>query len=273
MDPLLHDDKIAGLLWGLVAGEALALPIDGWPRDRILREHGRVVRLAADARTGALTSAARRITAWQCDSKADPSEVIPHLVAGGPGAVLAGAVIAASITAPALAASARAGRALARLGDAEDARIEAAGLIAITAATAFAADPYLPMSANVLLSALLDECWSIESREAVAALRAEVRRPPSPDQPSPVLARLPAPLAVVFEAVEALLLRCHSVEEAVVYAVNQGGASVQRGALAGAFAGLHRGAACVPERWTIGLEETRILPGLARALVDRRQRA
>src|SRR5439155_15961099 len=128
---------------------------------------------------------------------------------------------------------------------------EAASLLGVAVALAFAADPYRRLPARELLEALARAALPTPgTRTMLEALRLQCLRPPAPDEARRPYAGAPDPLRAVLLALHALLVRPRSVEEAVVYAVNLGGRASLRGALAGALAGAHRGAAAVPERWT-----------------------
>jgi ADP-ribosyl-[dinitrogen reductase] hydrolase len=63
-------------------------------------------------------------------------------------------------------------------------------------------------------------------------------------------------------------LRCDSVEEAIVTAVNRGGDTDTIGAIAGAVAGARFGASQLPDQWLDAIDEGSELEALAGQLVE-----
>jgi ADP-ribosyl-[dinitrogen reductase] hydrolase len=225
---LVATDKVRGCLLGLVAGEALGLPVAGLDRDTILRRHRRVVRPLAPGVTGELGGAALALAVALAGGEAAGGEAAE----AEPRRRLGRSAI--------LALAGRPGAAGATAGEAA---------MATALDLALATDPYRRLPAATLLLAV--EGQGSLPAAVCARLAEDCRSPPAPDHAvAPYAALLDRPdLLEVALALHALLVRPRSAAEAVVYAVNLGGDTALRGALVGAVAGAHRGAAALPRPW------------------------
>jgi len=211
VNDLLLADKLRGLLVGLLTGEALGAAVDGLDRKTILRRHGRLVHMPVGSQPGPRHAEAIAVTTAPSPDRLTAPGAGLHL------AVLAGAVAGSRRRAAAMAELAT----LLRRDD--EPTHEAWRLTTAASAVAITADPYAPLPPAQMLGALAEATLTAATRTAVTELRAQVVRPPPPDEALTPFAILPAATASCLLAVQAVLLRARSVEEAVVWAVNPAG--------------------------------------------------
>lgn len=255
------DDRAAGTLLGLACGDALGRPVAGWSGTAIADRHGRLTEMRGGGRAGRPAGATTGVTARALravrtlgGSEAVPPTDAPVPAPDGP-AVLADAAPAgvAHHGAPDRLPAVVPGL----LPDDADERATAAG-VALARVVAELVGGAAPATAlDDALAGAADRDAPPAVRTALAVATDDATAPPgaSPD----AVAALETALGDGLTAATA--------EEAVVAAVNRGGATTAVGAAAGAVAGARFGATALPGRWLDPLDD-RPLRAAARTLVE-----
>lgn len=250
------EDRATGALLGLACGDALGRPVAGWAGAEIASRHRRLTEMRADGSGGrpagtttGVTARTLRVARSVVDGSGDPDAYdapgdAPPLLRGVP-----------------LAVAHR---------DAPD------RLSARVAATADA--DRTATAASVALARVVAELvGGAEPSDALDAALADAGRRNAPPAVRTALATAtdgatasPGGGAGAVEVFETALhdgSTAPTAEEAVVAAVNRGGATTATGAAAGAVGGARFGAAALPDRWLDHLDGEGRIHDLAGALV------